>query len=162
MDVEDCIQQIDEAFNGQPWYGPSLFKTLEEIPVIFWNQTPEGASHSITELVYHIIDWKVFVLEKLKDNDTYSIEMNSEKDWRPNILKVDQGQKDKILKELKSTHESLCELLEAKPDSWVNEFTMGKDYSNAYMIRGAVQHDIYHLGQVNMLYSQIKTKLKKH
>ncbi len=156
MDIEDCIVQIKEVFDGEPWYGTSILKVLENIPVEFWNQKAGKMSHSIAELVYHIIDWRSFVVEKLKNNTVYSIELNSEKDWRKQVSIVSQDQKKVIIKELNKTQELILEELDQKSDSWLNEFVLGKDYSNQYMINGLVQHDIYHLGQINMLYNMLK------
>ncbi len=156
MDIEDCIVQIKEVFDGEPWYGSSILKVLENIPVEFWNQKVGKMSHSIAELVYHIIDWRSFVVEKLKNNTVYSIELNSEKDWRKQVSIVSQDQKKVIIKELNKTQELILEELDQKSDSWLNESVLGKDYSNQYMINGLVQHDIYHLGQINMLYNMLK------
>jgi len=50
MDIEDCITQYEEVFDGAPWYGSSFLKSIQEVPVSFWNQKPAGASHSIAEL----------------------------------------------------------------------------------------------------------------
>ena len=142
--------------DGIPWYGPSLLKSLQEIPASFWNQKPKGVSHSIAELVYHIIDWKVFVVEKLKGNKTYNIEMNSEKDWRESVSVSNENEKKQLIEKIKNTQSALIEILKAKTVSWLNEFVPGRDYKNLYMVNGLVQHDIYHLGQINMLYAQLK------
>lgn len=62
----------------------------------------------------------------------------------------------KTLQELVETQNIICELLLAKPDSWLNEQVAGRQYRNGYMVNGVIQHDIYHLGQINMVYSQLK------
>jgi len=54
MDIEDSITQLEEVFEGHPWYGPSILRSLEEIPVILWDQKLENGSHTIAELVCHI------------------------------------------------------------------------------------------------------------
>ncbi len=156
MDIEDCITQLEEVFEGEPWYGTSVLKSLELIPVLFWNKNLENSSSSIAKLVYHIIDWRWFIIEKVKNNETFSIELNSEKDWRKNSSVITQEEKEKCIGELIKTQELLCRLVSEKPDSWLYEFAAGKDYSNEYMIRGLLQHDLYHLGQINMLYSKLK------
>ncbi|TSE09935.1 MULTISPECIES: DinB family protein [Aquimarina] len=155
MDIEDSITQLEEVFEGQPWFGPSILKSLKDIPVEFWDKKPEYVSHSITELVYHMMDWRVFVIEKLKDNESFGIELNSEKDWRRDVLVQTEVQKETILNELIKTQELICELLTTKPDSWMYENSLGNAYKNDYMIRGMIQHDIYHLGQINSIYSQL-------
>jgi len=61
-----------------------------------------------------------------------------------------------VIAELKKIHDDILEQLNRKPDSWLYEHVLGKEYTNVYMINGLVQHDIYHLGQINVLYHQIK------
>ena len=156
MDIEDCITQLEEVFEGQPWFGPSLVDSLEKISVGFWNQKFKNQKHSIAELVWHMIDWRQFVIEKLKDNVSYSIEMNSEADWRKNASVHNDQDKKNLIQALIQSQEEIIRLLDGKPDSWLQEFVSGKDYKNEYMIQGLVQHDIYHLGQINLLYSLIK------
>jgi len=158
MDIEDCITQLEEVFVGQPWFGPSFLKSLENTSFELWDYKSEGISHTIAELIQHIIDWRIFVIEKLKGNEKYSIEMNSEKDWKPYVSVDTHGNKEAMILELKTTQDTLCQLLETKPDSWLYEFVFGKEYTNEYMIRGLLQHDIYHLGQVNMIANMIKNK----
>jgi len=156
MDIEDSITQLEETFGGEPWYGPPLLKSLQIIPVGLWDQKPENTPHTITELVYHMIDWRMFVIEKLKENELYNIEMNSEKDWRINISISTEKEKEQVISELNKTQELIKRLLEDKPDSWMYELVDGKDYKNQYMMMGSIQHDIYHLGQINLIYAQLK------
>lgn len=156
MDIEDSITQLEEVFEGQPWYGPSVLKSLQMIPVVLWNQKPQGAAHTIAELVYHMIDWRLFVIEKLKENGVFSIEMNSEKDWRKHTSVSLETEKKEIIDELRGIQDVIKQLLMSKPDAWMYEFVDGKDYKNEYMIVGAIQHDIYHLGQINFVFNQLK------
>ncbi|KAA1244825.1 DinB family protein [Aquimarina sp. RZ0] len=156
MDIEDSITQLEEVFEGFPWYGPPILKSLKTIPVLFWDQKMDDDSHSITELVYHMIDWRIFVIEKIKGNELFSIEMNSENDWRKKVFIATEVDKEEILKELTRTQNLLIELLMTKPDSWMNELVDGKDYKNSYMVLGSIQHDIYHTGQINLIYSRLQ------
>ncbi|PKV49636.1 putative damage-inducible protein DinB [Aquimarina sp. MAR_2010_214] len=156
MNIKDSIKKYDEVFEGEPWFGISMLKSLEHIPILFWDKKPNKVSHSISELVYHLIDWRGFVIEKLKGNKAFDIELNSEKDWRKDVSIQNEKEKKKILEELIETQNIICELLLAKPNSWLNEQVAGRQYRNEYMISGVIQHDIYHLGQINMVYSQLK------
>ncbi len=158
MDIEDCITHLEETFIGQPWFGTSFLKSLENISFELWNRKSHGISHTIAELIHHSMDWRLFVIEKVKGNEKYSIEMNSDKDWRPNVSVSTQDEKEALLSELKTTQQTLCQLLEKKPDSWLYEFVLGKEYTNEYMIRGLLQHDIYHLGQINMIAGIMKNE----
>jgi uncharacterized damage-inducible protein DinB len=156
MNIENSIIQYNEVFNEEPWFGTSVLKSLEQIPVLFWNKKPEKVSHSIAELIYHIIDWRGFVIEKLKGNATFDIELNTEKDWRKGILIHTEEEKKNTLETLVETQNTITKLLATASDLWLSEPTLGKTYTNAYMMRGIMQHDTYHLGQINLIYSQLK------
>ncbi|WP_103072449.1 DinB family protein [Aquimarina sediminis] len=156
MNVKDSIKQYNEVFGGEPWFGASVLRSLENIPVSFWDRKPKNTSHSISELVYHLIDWRNFVIQKINENEGFSIELNSEQDWRKEVTIQTEKQKIDVLKELIETQNEICEVLGAKSDSWMNKEVTGKQYKNKYMIRGVIQHDVYHLGQINMIYSQLK------
>lgn len=156
MSIKDSIIQYREVFDGEPWFGTSLLKSLESIPVSDWDKKPEKVRHSISELVYHLIDWRVFVIEKLKENKTFTIELNTEEDWRENVSISTEKQKIQVVKELVETQNTICKLLTTKSEEWLYEPVSGREYKNEYMIRGVIQHDIYHLGQINMIYGQLK------
>ncbi|WP_108866461.1 DinB family protein [Aquimarina aquimarini] len=156
MDPKESVIQYNEIFVGDPWFGDSIMKSLEHIPVGFWDKKPEKASHSISELVYHIIGWRNFVIEKLKGNKEFTIELNSENDWRKDVVVQTEMQKEDTINELGKTQNMISKLLLEIPESKMNEKVAGGEYTNKYMIRGVLQHDVYHLGQINMIYSQLK------
>ena len=156
MSIEEFISRYNEVFEGDPWYGISLCDALHRIPLAFWNQKPEGAAHSVTEYVWHLIDWKKFVIEKVKENKEYTIIMNSSQDWREEVYVSTVEDLDEIFSELRQVHQSLCQLIVSKEENWFNECTVGREYTNEYMLEGVLQHDIYHLGQLNLIYSQLK------
>lgn len=155
MTVKDFILNFNELFNGSPWYGVSTIASLETIPLEQWNRKPVGVSNSIAAIVWHIIDWRCFVIEKIKDNEAFDIVLNTEADWRKDILVNKEADVLEIITALKSTQETICKLLNEKPASWLLKTTKGKEYNNGYMLRGILNHDAYHLGQINLIYSQL-------
>ncbi len=156
MDIEDSISQLQEHFDGKPWFGASIWESLEKIPVAYWDAKPSNANHSIAELVCHMIDWRGFAIERINGNESYSIELNSTQDWREGVSVASAHDKQVMLDEFAQTHEQLCELLAAKPDAWMTELVAGGTYTNEFMIRGVLSHDLYHLGQINLLHQQSK------
>ncbi|WP_062056205.1 DinB family protein [Aquimarina longa] len=155
--IEESIIKLEEVFDGEPWFGTSIIKSLKQIPVKFWNKKLEKGSHTIAALVYHSIDWRRFVIEKIKNNRAFTIELNSEQDWRKNIVILyTEKEKEKVINELVETQNVICALLAEKPDSWLQEQVSGASYINEYMIQGVLQHDVYHLGQINMIHSRLK------
>jgi len=156
MQIKDFIISFNELFNEEPWYGVSTIDSLETIPLEKWNEKPKGVSNSIAAIVWHMIDWRYFVIEKIKENGVFDIILNTEADWRKNVFVTTETDVLEILESLKNTQQVIPELLLAKPADWIKETTKGKKYDNAYMLRGILNHDAYHLGQINLIYSQLK------
>lgn len=61
-------EQLKEAYEGEPWFGRSLKEILSEIDEGVAFEKPNG-QHSILELLWHMITWKEFVIDRLRDNN---------------------------------------------------------------------------------------------
>ncbi len=158
MEIKDFIKSYQELFSGETWYGNSILKSLEDVPLEFWNEKPRNTKNTIAEIVCHIIDWRYFVIEKLKENASFDIMLNSKADWRENVSVRTTEEKENLFLELKKSQETLIGLVKEKDILWLEEKTPGKAYCNKYMLEGVLQHDVYHLGQINLINSQLKTE----
>jgi len=58
---------------------------------------------------------------------------------------------NELKEEFKQSHESLIELIKQKDDNWLSTKMPGKNFSYNFMLKGIMQHDLYHIGQVNLL-----------
>ncbi len=156
MNLKSFCKTNNEVFKGEPWFGESLVGSLQKIPLRKWNLKPEHTSNSIASIVFHIIDWRYFVIEKLKGNASFDITLNTKEDWRENVEVNTEEERTKIFLELKNSQENIIKLLEEKKDNWLTKNTAGKEYTNDFMLQGVLQHDVYHLGQINLINSQLK------
>lgn len=140
-------QRISEllrsTFDGEAWYGPSVMSVLKDIsPEQVFNKI--GESNSIIELVEHMTAWRNFTIKKLQGDVSFDIktdEMNfpQSKDW------------NKSLEGLKESQHKLLGLLEDLPDERLVAFVEGRKYSFQVLLHGIIQHDIYHLGQIQLI-----------
>lgn len=151
MKTEEFIRDYKEIFEGEPWYGQSLMETLTSISFPLVNYKPAGNFHSIAGLVKHMLIWRKFVVEKLRENEEFDIELNSPADWNENPKLSNATEWSLLLKELKVSQKEIESALVTKNEDWANEPAPGKNYANHYMLRGIVCHDIYHLGQIRLL-----------
>lgn len=157
MNLENYCNTNDEVFNGQPWFGFSVIHSLEHIPLENWIKTPENTKNSIANIVCHMIDWRYFIHEKLKGNATFDIQLNTIEDWRESVIVTNEEEKNEILEELHASQIELIKLIKEKEDTWLSENTAGKEYTNYDMLQGVLQHDVYHLGQINLINSQLNS-----
>lgn len=156
--TQSLIRSLSEIFEGEPWYGESVMRKLENVPYVIGYKTCIPESHSVAQIVGHLIAWKKYAVEKLKSNQSYDIEIDSEQDW-PNIEVHSQDEWEKLKRELVATQSKIYELLiEKEDDSFLKEKVGGRDYTMEYLMRGLIQHDIYHIGQIGLIESQLKDK----
>lgn len=153
--IEKMIQELSEVFEGEPWYGQSVMRKLENVPYKIGYKTCIPESHNVAQIIGHLIAWKSFALEKLKACKDFDIKIDSRKDWP--VLEVRTRQEWEGLKrKLVMVQSQIYELLEKKEDEFLDEGVDGKDYNVEYLLRGLIQHDIYHLGQVGLIESQLE------
>lgn len=156
--IKEIIRSLSETFEGGPWYGKSVMRKLENVPYIIGYKSCVPESHTVAQIVGHLIAWKKFAVEKLKGNNDYSLEIDTNDDW-PNIEVHSQKEWEELKRELVATQGEIYELLnEKEDDSFLDEKVDGKDYNFGYLLKGLVQHDIYHIGQIGLIESQLKKK----
>lgn len=147
-ETQTIIEDLRMVLDGQPWFGRPLYSILDEIhpAVVFKRPNEEG--HSLIDLLYHMITWTEFTLRRLKGEPS-SREEEENLDWR--LIDPLEHTWVKGLQELRSLHEQIIEELEKKEDGFMDQQVDGREYSFRFMLKGLVQHDIYHLGQIAYL-----------
>ncbi|KAA5827357.1 DinB family protein [Algibacter amylolyticus] len=154
--ILQLVESLNNTFQGNPWYGDSLMFQLKNIDIKLVNKTLPNSKNSIANLIQHVINWRVFAIEKLQGNEAFDIEMNSEADWKLITIKSQKEWKV-LLNELTSTQNKIIEILKLqKNDAFLEQKTIGKTYSLKFLIEGVVQHDLYHLGQIGLLNAYFK------
>lgn len=140
--------QLKRAYQGEAWHGPSVRELLEGITSQQAASRPIANAHSIWELVNHIIAWEQIVRRRLEGEELTEIpdEMNfppvsdsGEEAWQTTLLA------------LESSNRSLRDTIRQIDDARLEEMVPGKDHNNYFMLHGAIQHDLYHAGQISML-----------
>ncbi|MCY7349468.1 MAG: DinB family protein [Cytophagaceae bacterium] len=145
--IKDLIRR---HYDGETWHGPSLIETLSDVSHEQAVKRLLPNTHNIAEIVAHLTNWRVFVLEKLTGGDTYDIVLDSEADWlRFDSLTLEQWHD--LLVSLADTHAELLDVMEAVNDRRLNDIVPGRKYSYYILLHGGIQHEIYHSGQISLL-----------
>jgi len=145
-EVQHIITSLKEVLDGSPWYGLPMYKALNDVEPACVFMNPDEKGHSLIELLYHVLTWAQFTLNRMEDPDSSVAWFDGEGDWREINPMVNTWKNG--LAELKSTHERIIKVLEAKDDSFLEAPVKSREYNMGYMLRGLVQHNIYHLGQM--------------
>ena len=145
-EIEYLILTFQSVYDGEPWFGRSMTKILEEINATTALQRPNNR-HSILELLYHMINWREFTISRLiTDNEKPSSYFNAN-DWGK-YDHTDASLWEKGILILESTQHRLVELLGNLKEETLIVKVGERKYDVRYLLYGIIQHDIYHLGQI--------------
>ncbi|AHM63249.1 hypothetical protein D770_25020 [Flammeovirgaceae bacterium 311] len=159
MMLANLIDELGEVFEGEPWYGVSVLDSLNQLPPEVLNYKPYAAGHSVAFLLKHMLSWRIFVLEKLKENEAYAIELNSSADWDKELVIGDEEEWQQLVEAFKHSQQELISLLGKKREEYLERQVPGKAYNYGYLLRGILYHDIYHLGQIRLTWKMAEQEL---
>lgn len=152
--LKKLIGILKESFDGYPWYGVSVMEKLEGIDWRNANTIPENGKKSIAHIVRHMISWRLLGVRKLLGDADFNIVLNSEFDW-PDVQVDTEKKWIALISELQETQENLIRLLSSREDSFLDTKVPGKEEDFEFLLYGISEHDIYHLGQIGLLYSLV-------
>lgn len=146
-EIKRVSRLLSELYDGSPWIDVNLVDSLSSITA------KQAASHirpglnSIWEITNHLIKWRENVLERLDGkvikspthNYFLPVKNQSDKAWSDTQRKLAASQEKWMLR-MKT-----IKLSDFKTIYPVNRLTY---YEH---IQGIIQHDAYHLGQINLL-----------
>ena len=149
----DYFQHLyDLLHRRQPFFGSGLEESLERIPE---DQLHVPVGHrTIAQLLEHMLAWRRDLGKRLLGEPREKIAMNSPQDWpTPDASKT----KEDYLGELAATTEKIRRGLEAfDPARLTDRLHPDYDYTSVDLLEGGAHHDIYHLGQINLLAALLK------
>ena len=112
-DIDRIRDQIARAFDGDPWFGPSLMSVLDGISSDLAARRPPGISHSIREIVLHVSAWQEAVARRVGGEPVAAPE---EGDWPPAHDAGDAGWQA-ALRALGESHRLLLRSLDSLDES---------------------------------------------
>lgn len=133
------------------WYGPSLAELLARITPEHAVTKPEGGTHSIRELLQHLLLWNERIR---KTNETCPMpKWEAEKEWGEAPIPWNE-----LLERWNKSRDLLEERLRNFPVEDLGKQTPGRTYPYEFLLHGIVQHTIWHSGQIAMVHSMVKGK----
>lgn len=147
-EIERIVDQMQKAFDGRAWHGPSVVALLSDVDADQAANRPLKERHTIWELSLHINAWREKVRRVLGGEKMESLP--EEEDWPP-VDDTDEKAWAKAIEELKLVHDELLEAVSGLSESRLDETVPGASYSFYNMLHGLVQHDLYHAGQIAIL-----------
>ena len=145
--IELIKDQLEKAFYGGAWHGPSVLEALENISAEKAASKPVKNAHSIWEITLHINAWQLYTQKRLSGE---KYEPSPEEDW-PEVKDRNQSSWKSTISNLKDSMANLIEFLSKADENILNENVAGKNYTYYFLLYGLVQHNVYHAGQIALL-----------
>jgi len=121
-------------------------RTVEAVEWHLAGQLPEGAPHSIFQIVNHLIFWQEFFLQRLAGEDVPAPEGDP---WPWPVVPPDEHSwldvRDRFLKGLDQAHEV------ARQDGLEEPLHMWPEKPRMEAVRIIASHNSYHAGQIVLL-----------
>jgi len=144
-------EQFQRAFNGEAWHGPSVLKILDGVTAQQAAAHPIPGAHSIWELTLHIAAWENACRRRLEGDPA---QLSDEEDW-PTIEDTGEEAWHATQQHLRDNHQALLDAIAALDESNLDRPIIENaetPFSSVYVtLHGAVQHDLYHAGQIAIL-----------
>lgn len=149
-EISQISSTLRDVFSGKPWYGKSISTVLNEMDPGIVYRKPGPHSHSIIELLYHMISWSDFTKQRLERDQGLTSAGTDDFNWGNTNSETHTWNNG--ISELTASNNKILNLLEGASDNLLNEIVDFRDYNFRFLLNGLIQHNIYHLGQ--MVYIQ--------
>jgi uncharacterized damage-inducible protein DinB len=110
---------------------------------------PRDSEHSLVELLYHMLTWAEFTLNRIKKDTINDLAATEKLDWREIDPQIHGW--EEALSAFIATHQEIVAILETKTDDFLEEKVDYRNYNFRFLLNGLIQHNIYHIGQVAYL-----------
>ena len=148
-EIQSIIRNLENTLDGDPWYGRPVYALLGEVDPSMAFKKPTAGSHSLMDLLYHMLTWAEFTLKRIEKDSINDLAAFEKIDWRESDPKIHDW--DEGLAAFIATHQEIIALLQTKDDAFLNEIVDYRQYNFRFLLNGLIQHNIYHLGQVAYL-----------
>ncbi|WP_133271680.1 DinB family protein [Hymenobacter radiodurans] len=154
------VDQLQRAFDGDAWSGPSLLTTLQGLNATQAATRVLPTAHSIWEIVLHLTAWIETVQQRIQQDKL--IEISAAADWPSVPSGADEAAWQQALADLRHAHTHLIDAVNQLTDSDLDrqlggprDHEQGGGVSYYIMLHGLVQHNLYHAGQIALLHKSV-------
>jgi uncharacterized damage-inducible protein DinB len=152
--AEKLAEELETVLNGDPWYGTPVYTILEQVTFEAAFEKPPGSIHNIAGIVLHMLSWTEEVLDRMNG---IPAGMPSSGDW-PDPGTPAEEKWQNYVNDLKLVNVNLLAAISGFPEEqWAEPFNdernreLGTGVSFEELVRGLIQHHIYHAGQIAIL-----------
>jgi uncharacterized damage-inducible protein DinB len=148
VETTRLADQLERAFRGGAWHGPSLTEALDGVDAATAASRPAGDAHSIAELAGHVAFWIDAGRRRLEGETV--VDVPREVDFPPGGAVTEEAWRA-TLADLDRAHRRLHGALLALDDERLDDAVTGADPTVRGQLLGILQHNAYHAGQIVVL-----------
>jgi uncharacterized damage-inducible protein DinB len=141
---------LDQSYDQKAWHGPNLRGAIRRLSAAEAAWRPNPRRHNIAEHVLHAAYWKYAVRRRLLGEKRGSFPLKGsnwfvvpeslrEETWRGYLSLLDEQ------------HRSLRHAVAELPEVCLHRPSPGSRFVAAELIYGIASHDLYHVGQIQLL-----------
>jgi len=146
-ELERIGDQLKRALEGPAWHGPALLEVLDGVTAAQAAQRPLSQAHSIWEIVLHISVWEDVVRRRALAE---RVEITPEQDW-PKVTDTGSAAWRRAVEALSTSNQALRDVVAAFDVRRLDQPLVPRGNTAYVQFHGAVQHDLYHAGQIAVL-----------
>jgi len=146
-EIERLADQHTRAFAGPAWHGPAVFEVLHGVGARRAAARPIAGGHSIWEIVLHVATWEWVVARRLAGR---RVSPTPAQDWPP-VRGTSAAAWRRALALLERRHREAHRAIASLTEAALETRVAGGTTSRYVLAHGAVQHGIYHAGQIALL-----------
>ena len=140
--IRNISKLLQRVYDGKAWHGPSLMEVLKDVDESNARKKIDNI-HSIVQLVLHMVAWRNFVTKRLHGDTAFELndEQNfpPESDWATALKALDKSQAD------------LLKAIDELDTNKLHETVAERKYDFFVLLHGIIHHDIYHIGQIQLI-----------
>jgi uncharacterized damage-inducible protein DinB len=151
---EKLANDLEKVLYGQPWYGAPVYEIIEQVSFEAAYEKPPGSVHNIAAILLHMLSWTEEVIDRLNGQ---TAQLPSSGDW-PDPGAPDEQKWQNYVSDLKLVNVNLLNIITHFPEEdWCKPMKdehnreLGTAINFEELVRGLIQHHIYHSGQIAIL-----------
>jgi hypothetical protein len=149
--IDLLTRNIDEAFEGPAWHGPSLMAALRDVDATSAVWRPHPDRHCIWELALHAAYWKYIVRRRIAGGLKRGSFPRKGSNFPAMPDRADAGSWAADLALLREQHDLLKEAAAQVPARMLEDRPGTDRWTVRQHLLGAAAHDVYHAGQIQLL-----------
>jgi uncharacterized damage-inducible protein DinB len=145
---------LNNVLAHDPWYGPATYDIIDNVSFEAAYEKPPGCVHSIAVILLHMLGWTQEVSARMGGQTAGE---PAGGDW-PNLGTPDEHKWKQLVADFKLANVNLERIIaDFPPDNWnvptndERNGELGTGVSYEALIKGLIQHHIYHSGQIALL-----------